>query len=147
MYNVNQVLEMKGRGVYSVTPETSILDTIQVLAEKKVGALLVIEGDDLVGIVSERDIVRVIAQSGGCDFGTAVKNFMTKVLFTVTPEDTMENCMVLMTQKHIRHLPVLSNGKLIGIISIGDVVKEVIENREDTIHNLENYIMGTGYGQ
>ena len=146
MYNVRQVLNVKGQDIWFVSPEAKALDALHLMADKNIGALLVLEGQDLVGIVSERDFVRLISRSKVFNSDAPVNELMTKVLYTVTPDDTMENCMSLMTQKHIRHLPVLDKGKLVGIISIGDVVKEVIATREEKIQSLENYIMGEGYG-
>ena len=145
MYNVRQILQVKGNQVWSVSPESKMREAIQLLAQKRVGALLVVEGERIVGIVSERDFVRVMAERDECSLNSPVREFMTEVLYTVSPNDTMDSCMALMTQRKIRHLPVFEGDRLVGIISIGDVVKEVIGNREDEIHNLENYILGEGY--
>ncbi len=146
MYNVRQVLQKKGSDVWYVTPTTTTLDALKMLAEKDVGALLVIDQQKVAGIISERDIVREIAELGDCRLNAPVETMMTKDVIAVTPDKTLEDCMAVMTANRIRHLPVVENDRLIGIISIGDVVKSLIEDREDLIHNLENYILGTGYG-
>ena len=117
------------------------------LADKEVGALLVIDQDKVAGIISERDFVREIAKTGACRLDAPVEAIMTKNVIAITPDKTIEECMGVMTANRIRHLPVAEEGRLVGIISIGDVVKSLIEDREDLIHNLENYILGTGYGR
>ena len=146
MTTVCDLLKIKGDQVWSISPATSVLDTLQLMAEKDVGALLVLEGDQIAGIISERDFVRSIAKTGRCLVQTTVPEYMTKKVITINPDQSLEECMQLMTKEHIRHLPVIENGKLVGIISIGDVVKELISNKESTINNLQNYIEGRGYG-
>ena len=146
MYNVRQVLQNKGYDVWSVSPDTTTYEALRMLDDKDIGALMVLDGERMVGIISERDFARRIARRGACHLEAPVKEFMTRNVYVVSPEQTIEECMVIMTQKHFRHLPVIEEGKLVGIISIGDVVSEVIKNQEDTIHNLEDYILGTGYG-
>ena len=145
MITVQTLLRFKGTDVWSVTPQTSVLDALSLLKEKDVGALVVIENDKIVGIISERDFVRMIANKGSCSVTAPVKDFMTKNVHTIAPDQTIEDCMRLMTDKRFRHLPVVENEKLVGIISIGDVVKEIISNQEIMINNLENYIEGRGY--
>jgi CBS domain-containing protein len=145
MITVQTILRFKGSDVWSVTPQTSMLDALQLLKKKDVGALVVLENEKIAGIISERDLARQIADKGMCDVSRPVVEFMTKNVFTITPEHTIEDCMLMMTQKHIRHLPVLEKEKLVGIISIGDVVKEIISNQEVLINSLENYIEGRGY--
>ena len=147
MYNIRQVLQNKGSDVWFVTPQTSTLDALKILAEKHVGALLVIDDDKVAGIISERDVVRALAKTGVCSLDEPVGSMMTKEVIAVTPDKTIEECMGVMTANRIRHLPVVENGRLAGIISIGDVVKSLIEDREDLIHSLENYILGTGFGR
>lgn len=139
---VKQLLQNKGQAVWSVQPGDSVRNALQLMADKNVGALLVTEVDQLVGIFSERDYVRKVCLEGKNDLDTPVSEFMTSHVFTITPENSIEECMALMTEKHIRHLPVLKEGRLAGIISIGDVVKEVISDRELMIQHLENYITG-----
>jgi len=142
MTTVRSILQSKGSDIWSTTPDTMVFDALKIMAEKNIGALLVIEGDRLVGIFSERDYARKIALKGETSHNTAVRNVMTTDVFSVTPDQSIENCMALMTDNHIRHLPVLENNKLVGMISIGDVVKALIPQHEDTIKQLENYITG-----
>lgn len=147
MLTVRDLLKVKGEGIWAVSPETSTMDALRFMAEKKVGALLVLEDSLLVGIISERDFVYQIAQERGCQFNLPVQDYMTTQVISVTPDQTIEACMRLMTEKHIRHLPVLEDGYLMGLISIGDVVKGIIDEQSSMINSLENYILGTGYGQ
>jgi CBS domain-containing protein len=147
MANVRDLLKVKGDQVWNVTPDTSVLEALKLMAEKEVGALLVLQNDQIAGIISERDFARSIAKIGQCAIDLDVDSYMTKDVFTVTPDQSIEDCMNLMTQKRIRHLPVLEGSKLAGMISIGDVVKELIAVKESTINTLENYIEGRGYGQ
>ena len=147
MANVRNLLKVKGSDVWSVSPTTSVLNALQLMADKEVGALLVLDSDRIVGIISERDFVRSIAETGQCVVESTVGEYMTRDVYTVEPDTSIEECMQMMTQKRIRHLPVLENGRLVGLISIGDVVKGIISNKESTINSLENYIEGRGYGQ
>jgi len=147
MANVRNLLKVKGSDVWSVSPTTSVLNALQLMADKEVGALLVLDSDRIVGIISERDFARSIAETGQCVVESTVGEYMTRDVYTVEPDTSIEECMQMMTQKRIRHLPVLENGRLVGLISIGDVVKGIISNKESTINSLENYIEGRGYGQ
>jgi CBS domain-containing protein len=147
MANVRDLLKVKGDQVWNVTPDTSVLVALKLMAEKEVGALLVLQNSQIVGIFSERDFARSVAKIGQCASDLDVDSYMTKDVFTVTPDQSIEDCMTLMTQRRFRHLPVLEGTKLVGMISIGDVVKEVIASKESTINTLENYIEGRGYGQ
>jgi len=142
MTTVGRILQSKGSDIWSTTPDTLVFDALKVMAEKNIGALLVTENNQLTGIFSERDYARKIALKGETSHNTAVRNVMTTDVFSVTPDQSIENCMALMTDNHIRHLPVLENNKLVGMISIGDVVKTLISQHEDTIKQLENYITG-----
>ena len=142
MTTVRNILQSKGSDIWSIAPDTLVFDALKVLSEKNIGALLVVESDRLVGIFSERDYARKVALKGETSHNIAVRNIMTPEPVFVTPDQTIENCMALMSDKHIRHLPVLENNKLIGMISIGDVVKAVISEHVDTIKQLENYITG-----
>jgi CBS domain-containing protein len=117
------------------------------MAEKDIGALLVMEGEKLHGIVSERDFVRSIAESERCLIEAAVSKYMTRVVITVTPEQSIDDCMKTMTDHHIRHLPVVESEKVVGVISIGDIVKADIMDKMAKINTLENYIEGRGFGQ
>ena len=142
---VRNLLKVKGNDVWHVSPETSVLDALKLMAEKQIGALLVLEGDQIVGIVSERDFVRKIAQMNLCAVESPVRDYMTTRVIIIKPDNSIDDCMALMTDKHIRHLPVMEGGSLVGMISIGDLVKETIKGHETTIKQLENYITGTGY--
>jgi len=142
MTTVRSVLQSKGSDIWSTTPNTLVFDALKVMAEKNVGALLVMEGNQLKGIFSERDYARKVVLKGESSHNIAIQNVMTSGVISVTPDQSIEDCMALMTGKHIRHLPVLENSKLVGMISIGDVVKAIISQHEDTIKQLENYITG-----
>ncbi|MEE8094175.1 MAG: CBS domain-containing protein [Gammaproteobacteria bacterium] len=140
---VGELLSAKGTDVWSVTPEQTVLAALVLMAEKEVGALMVMEGEALVGIFSERDYARKVVLKGKSSRDTPVSEVMSAPVVTVGPDQSIEECMSLMTEKRTRHLPVLENEKLIGLISIGDVVKAVILDREAVIGQLEGYITGT----
>ncbi len=142
MKNVRQILEVKGPAVWSVGPEATVYDALVLMAEKDVGALLVLKEDRLVGIFSERDYARKIVLRGKASKDTLVWEIMTDKVVWVRPEQTIDECMALMTNKRVRHLPVLEDDQLVGVISIGDVVKEIIAEQEFMIEQLENYISG-----
>jgi CBS domain-containing protein len=142
MKKVNDVLKIKGRDVWSIGPDASVYDAIHLMTEKKVGALMVMEGTDLVGVISETDYTRKTVLKGRSSQKTAVKDIMTSRVLYVQPEQDIEECMVIMTEKRTRHLPVMDAGKLIGVISIGDAVKSVIDEQRFTIEQLERYITG-----
>lgn len=146
MLTVKDLLKTKGNQVWSVSPESTVIETLQMLADKDVGALLVLEGDQIAGIISERDFVRSIAKTGRCTLNTTVLEYMTKEVITIRPDQSLVECLQLMTKEKIRHLPVMDGEKLVGLISIGDVVKELISDNEIMIKNLQNYIEGGGYG-
>lgn len=141
MSTVNWILQRKpSQSVWSLTPQTSIEDAVKLLAEKNIGALLVVEEEQVVGIISERDIARALFLSGRASPQTPVGEIMTRKVLYVRPEQTIEECMALMTDKRLRHLPVFERDRLIGLISIGDVVKYLIDDREFMIEQLVNYI-------
>ena len=142
MRNANQILEDKGRQVFSVTPETPVLDVIRLMAEHRIGAVLVMQGHALVGIASERDYARKVILQGRSSADTPVSAIMTSPVLCVAPEDTAATCMGLMTQRHIRHLPVREGERIVGVISIGDLVKAVIEDQQLEIAQLQQYIAG-----
>ena len=143
MESVNQVLQTKGHEIWSVTPEILVFDALKLMADKNVGALLVLEGDKLVGIFSERDYARKVILRGKASTDTPVREIMSLQVFYVRPEQTIEECMALMTDRRIRHLPVLENDNVVGVISIGDVVKAIVLSEQKfTIKQLENYITG-----
>ena len=147
MAQVKDLVRIKGGDVWSVSPNTNVLDALRLMDEKDIGALLVTEKGVLVGIFSERDFARAIVETGTCVITAEVKEYMTTKVYTIAPSNSVEDCMQLMTAKKIRHLPVMENDDLAGVISIGDVVKEMIASKESTISTLENYIEGRGYGQ
>jgi CBS domain-containing protein len=142
MITVHHLLQDK-RDAWSVSPETIVYDALKLMAEKNIGALLVLERDKLVGIFSERDYARKVILKGKSSREIMVKEIMTEEVLYVRPDQTIEECMALMTAKRIRHLPVLEGGKVVGVISIGDVVKAIISEQEFTIKQLENYITGS----
>lgn len=147
MATVRDLLKTKGDQVWSVGPETSVLEALELMAEKNVGALVVLQNEQLQGIISERDFARAIAKIGRCLIEAPVMEYMTKEVYTVGFDLTTDECMSLMSAKKIRHLPVVVENKLVGLVSIGDVVKEVVSAKESTIHTLENYIEGTDYNR
>jgi CBS domain-containing protein len=140
MASVRQLLDGKGNAIYSVGPEDPVLEAIQLMADHHVGALLVMKGDEIAGIVSERDYARKVILLGRSSSSTPVWQIMSSPVFTVSPEQTVDDCMRLMTQQRVRHLPVVERGRVVGVISIGDLVKAVIEDQRHTIEQLEDYI-------
>ena len=142
MKTVEQLLEVKGHHVFSVSPDASVYDTIALLADKGVGALMVIDGEKPVGVVSERDYARKVILKGRSSKDTPVSEIMTTRIVYAKPKQTVQECMALMTEKHIRHLPVMADGKLLGVLSIGDLVKEIIAEQQFLIDQLEHYISG-----
>jgi CBS domain-containing protein len=141
---VAQILQAKGKEVYSIAVDSTVLAALQLMAEKDVGALVVFDGTALVGIVSERDYARKVALHGKSSATTLVREIMTSDVIYASPEQSIETCMAQMTKAHIRHLPVMEVGELVGVISIGDVVKALITDKEFTIEQLEKYIRGEG---
>ncbi|GAB7564444.1 CBS domain-containing protein [Methylobacillus methanolivorans] len=140
MKTVRQVLETKGSTIYSVSPESLVYDALLLMAEHHIGALVVMQRDKMVGIFSERDYAREVVIKGKTSKTTTVGDIMSVQLITVSPDDTVDHCMNLMSGKRIRHLPVLENDQLIGLLSIGDLVKETIAYQEFLIKQLESYI-------
>jgi CBS domain-containing protein len=140
MKSLNQLLAAKGGQVYSIRPEATVLDALKLMAQKDVGALLVMEDARVVGIMSERDYARKVILQGKSSQDVSVRDIMTADVVKVDPARTVEECMSLMTQRRIRHLPVCEGEKLVGLVSIGDLVKEVIAEQEQTIKQLESYI-------
>ncbi|MBW6465530.1 MAG: CBS domain-containing protein [Brevefilum sp.] len=147
LISVKDLLRLKGDAVWSVPPGTSVVEALSKLAEKDIGALLVVEGGQIAGIISERDVVRKIAATGMFEPAGTVSEYMTPDVFTISPAQTIEDCMALMTEQRIRHLPVVEDDKLVGMISIGDVVKAIITSQEFTIDQLTKFIDGGGYNQ
>lgn len=141
MTKVKKLLEAKGKDVWSVSSEDTVFEALKVMADKGVGALAVTRYDVLVGIVSERDYARKVILKDRSSKQTQVKEIMTRHVYHTDPDQGIEECLVIMNDKRIRHLPVLDNDQLIGMISVGDVVKFIIEEQKYTIKQLENYIM------
>jgi CBS domain-containing protein len=146
MITVKQLLSKKGHDYFFVKPGTNTYEALQKMSEKDVGALMVIDNDKLVGIFSERDYARKVILQGKSSKDSPVSEFMSTKIYFVSPAETIYDCMALMTNHHIRHLPVLDHNQILGIVSIGDVVNAVIHEQKSTIKDLENYILGGGYG-
>lgn len=140
MKSVRQVLKDKGYAIETIAPQASVYEALQKMANRELGALVVFEAGEICGLFSERDYARKVILQGRFSKDTQVQEIMTRRVITVEPQQTVEACMVLMTDKHIRHLPVVEEGRLIGIVSIGDIVKAVIEAQRLTIEELETYI-------
>lgn len=146
MKTIKRVLEAKGYDIWSITPDASVYEAVKLMTEKGVGALLVLESGKLVGIISERDCTRRLILKEKAPKETPVREIMTSDVITVRPDQTVEECMALVTARRIRHLPVLEDDRLIGIVSIGDLVKDVISEQEFMIQQLEHYIRGVSIG-
>lgn len=144
MTMVKHLLQRKGSEVWTIAPGAMVYEALELMAAKNVGALLVVEAGKLTGILSERDYARKVILLSKSSMTVPVREIMTNKVFYVSPESSIEECMSLMTEKHIRHLPVLEDGRLVGVISIGDVVKAIISDREFIIEQLQNYIVGEG---
>lgn len=142
MGKVSNILRAKGDIIYTVTPDTIVLEALQIMFEKNVSALVVLEDERLAGIFTERDYARKMILQGKSSKDTLISEVMTEDLITVSPDYAIDDCMRLMTNRFIRHLPVVENDRLIGIISIGDVVKYIIEEQQFIIVNMEHYITG-----
>jgi CBS domain-containing protein len=140
MTTVRQLLDRKGREVFSIAPGAAVLEAIRVMAERHVGALLVMEGEALSGIVSERDYARKVILKGRSSADTPVRDIMTAAVITVQPETPVEKCMQIMTERRVRHLPVIEAGRVVGMVSIGDLVKAVMAEQQQHIEQLESYI-------
>jgi CBS domain-containing protein len=142
MKTVRDLLRTKGSQVYEVSPEDTVFDALKLMAEKNCGALMVMNGEAIAGILSERDVVRKVEVQGKTARETRVRDIMTEKVVTVQPGQSVAEVMQVMTDKRIRHLPVTEGGRLAGVISIGDVVKAIITDQEFTIQQLEQYITG-----
>jgi CBS domain-containing protein len=139
---VKHLLDDKGRHIVSVLPDATVLDAITVMADKAIGSLVVMDGDELLGIVTERDYARKVIIKGRSSRTTLVSEIMTTGVFTTSSAESVNQCMSLMTEKRIRHLPVVEDNRVIGIISIGDLVEAIISDQKEEIEQLENYISG-----
>jgi CBS domain-containing protein len=142
MRTVEQLLNVKGSDIWSISPQATTYNALQIMAEKNVGALLVIEKEKLVGIFSERDYARKVILKDKSSKNTSVGELMTREVFYINANSTLEESMALMTAKRIRHLPVLKNKQLIGIVTLGDVVRQIISDQQFAIRELEKYITG-----
>ena len=142
MKSIRQMLETKGTQVFSITSDSSVYDALQVMAKKGVGALLVIDNNKLLGIFSERDYARKMVLKGKTSKDTPVRDIMTTNVITLSIDNTAQDCMSLMTDKRVRHLPIMEKGKVVGVLSIGDLVKETIAQQEFLINQLIRYIKG-----
>lgn len=140
MKTVKQIFKNKETVVYATTSRSSVLDALKIMMEKNISALLIIEDNQLLGIFTERDYARKIILKGKSSKDTLIKDVMTVNPYTISPDEKVSNCMELMTNNHYRHLPVVKNGKVLGMVSIGDLVKFIIEDQKQTIRQLESYI-------
>jgi CBS domain-containing protein len=139
---LSQLLDGKGHAVYAVAPGASVFDAIRSMADNHVGALLVLDGQQLVGIVSERDYARKVILKGRASATTPVREIMSAPVYSISPDQTVDDAMRLMTERRIRHLPVVRSDKVLGVVSIGDLVKCVIDEQQHTIDDLRSYIRG-----
>jgi CBS domain-containing protein len=142
MMTVKDILQTKGQNVLSITPDATVYEALKIMADKNVGALVVLDGENVAGIISERDYARKVILHGKSSREMRVGEIMTARVYYMRPEQNLQECMAQMTDRHVRHLPILEEGRLVGIISIGDVVKAIIADQESTIKLLENYITG-----
>lgn len=140
MRNVSQILERKGSRVVAISEDQPVLEAVRLMAEHHIGAVLVMRGDELAGIASERDYARKVVLQGRSSSDTPVATIMSSPVVCVAPSESVGDCMAIMTERHIRHLPVLEGGRILGIVSIGDLVKEVIEDQKQEISYLQQYI-------
>jgi CBS domain-containing protein len=146
MATVKQLLEKKGSEIFSVPIKSTVHQALSMMSEKGCGAVIVLDGHEIAGIFSERDFARKVLDES-CALDLPVERFMTEEVYAVHPDNSIDECMALMTQKKFRHLPVIQNDQLVGVISIGDIVKDVIANKDILIRSLENYIVGHEYNQ
>lgn len=145
MDTVRELLKNKGSEIWTISPMSTVFQALELMAERDIGALPVVENGRLVGIFSERDYARKVILKGRTSKDTTVSELMTQTVFYVNPDSTLEECMALMTSRQIRHLPVLDKERLVGIVTLGDVVKRIISRQEFTIQELERYVKGEGY--
>ena len=143
MHTVNQILSQKQTNeIWSIGPDASVLEAIQAMADKRAGALIVLQGPKLVGIISERDYAREVILKGRKSHDTSVAEIMSSKVVTVTSSESVRSYLALMTDNHIRHLPIVDDGRVMGVVSIGDLVRDIISDQQSTIEQLESYIRG-----
>ena len=147
MTTVRQLLVDKGDEVWSVEPETSLIDVLKLMESKDIGVVVVLSQGQVAGIFSERDFAREVARQQNLPLDIPVSELMTREVYYVDPEKSIDECMALMTDRHIRHLPVMRKETLVGLVSLGDLVKEQLSEKDITIHSLENYILGQDYNR
>jgi CBS domain-containing protein len=148
LFTVQDLQKMKeDDSPYFVPKTASVRQALKLMAERNVGAITVTDGEQMIGIFSERDYARKVSATGNCSLDMPVKNLMTTEMITVNLGSTLEECMNLMIQWHIRHLPIMDSGRLVGMVSMRDVVEALLSMKEDLINNLENYILGEGYAK
>ena len=142
MKTIREILKDKGSEIWSIAPGQTVFEAIQLMAIRRIGALLVIDDQELVGVVSERDYAREVILKGRSSKDTPISDIMSKQVITITPESRIEESLSLMTEHRVRHLPVLEHERIAGVVSIGDLVKEIIKDQQSTIEQLESYIKG-----
>ena len=148
MFTVHQLMQEKGEQTFSVSPKATVYEALQMMANKNTGAVMIVDDQgQMVGIFTERDYARMVIMKGKCSLDTPIEEIMTSETVTVSPDTNLQECMNLMSEYHIRHLPVMEAGQLIGMVSMRDVVDTILSRKDDTIWNLENYILGTDYGK
>jgi CBS domain-containing protein len=140
MHKVKDILSQKGNAVYAVGPDATMLDALVIMADLNIGVMLIMEDNKILGIFSERDCVYDLAKNRSCSLETPIRELMVSPIYFVTPEQTLDDCMTAMTVKHIRHLPVLDGDDVVGMISIGDVVRTIIGDKDERIKDLENIL-------
>ena len=145
MTTVQHLLDSKVNEVWSVSPDTTLREALKLMQDQEIGVVVVNNAQGMVGILSERDFARAVARDENLSLNTPISELMTQEIYIVRDVDMIEDCMALMTEKHIRHLPVLHGKEVVGMISIGDVVREIVSQKDTTIRSLENYIMGREY--
>jgi len=142
MYTVSQLLDSKGRQYFAIEPQEPVLRALELMAAEHVGALLVMSGDILLGVISERDYARKVILKNRASYDTPVRDIMTSPPITVAPDQSVHRCMQVMTEQRVRHLPVVDNGRVVGVLSIGDLVKAMLQEQSEHIEQLERYIAG-----
>ncbi len=148
MFTVHQLMQEKGEQTFAVSPRATVYEALQMMADKNTGAVMIVDDQgQMVGIFTERDYARKVILKGKCSLDTPIEQIMTSEMVTVSPDTNLQECMNLMSEYHIRHLPVMHAGRLIGMVSMRDVVDTILSRKDDTIWNLENYILGTDYGK